>query len=199
MSAPERVLVVGLGNPGRHYRANRHNVGFMLIDRLGADLRVALRITQSNALTGVDVRNAPRLILAKPQTYVNESGRAVASLVRSFKVELSGLLVVFDDMDLPLGSVRMRPLGGSSGHRGMRSVINHLGGTGFPRLRLGIGRPPSGIDPARYVLSEFKPSEGPQLEHALDQGLRCVRQFMQHGIEVAMNECNAEHESDQPA
>lgn len=194
MTAPERVLVVGLGNPGRHYRGNRHNAGFMLIDRLAAALELPLQIAQSNSLIGVDDRHAPRLILAKPQTYVNESGRSVASLVRSFKVELAGLLVVFDEMDLPLGTVRMRPFGGSSGHRGMRSIINHLGATDFPRLRLGIGRPPAGIDPARYVLSDFKRPEQPQFEQALDRAIDCVREFAASGIEMAMNGCNADSE-----
>lgn len=194
MTAPRRMLVVGLGNPGRHYRGNRHNAGFMLLDRLASELKLPLQIAQSNALIGVDDRHTPRLILAKPQTYVNESGRSVASLVRSFKVELPGLLVVFDELDLPLGSVRMRPFGGSSGHRGMRSIINHLGETGFPRLRLGIGRPSSGIDPARYVLSDFKPAEQGRFDQALERAVDCVRQFAANGIEIAMNECNSQSE-----
>lgn len=198
MSAPERVLVVGLGNPGRHYRVNRHNAGFLLIDHLAQELGLKLQTSQSNALIAVDDRHAPRMILAKPQTYVNESGRSVAGLVRSFKLELAGLLLVFDDMDLPLGTLRLRPFGGSSGHRGMRSVINHLGDSGFPRLRIGVGRPPSGIDPARYVLSDFKPEERPLFERSLQQAVDCVRQFTEFGIELAMNQCNANAES-QPA
>lgn len=195
MSGPDRLLVVGLGNPGRHYRGNRHNVGFMFIDAMAKATGLSVQHAQSNALIGLDDRQAPRLILAKPQTYVNESGRAVASLVRSFKVELSDLLVVFDDLDLPLGRIRMRPFGGSSGHRGMRSVINHLGDSGFPRLRIGIGRPPAGIDAARYVLSDFKPPESPELESAFERGVSCVKQAIDAGIEIAMNECNANHES----
>jgi PTH1 family peptidyl-tRNA hydrolase len=195
MSAPRPALVVGLGNPGRHYRTNRHNVGFMLLDRLAAELKLPLKHSQSNALVGWDDKQAPHVILAKPQTYVNESGRSVASLMRAFKVELSGLLVVFDEMDLPLGALRMRPFGGSSGHRGMRSIINHLGDPGFPRLRIGIGRPPPGVDPARYVLSDLRPSEQESFDRAIDLAVTCVREFLESGIEIAMNRCNTGSES----
>lgn len=193
---PERILVIGLGNPGRHYRANRHNAGSMLLDRLADGLKLPLQLAQSNALVAVDDRREPKLILAKPQTYVNESGRSVASLARSFKVDLPGLLVVFDEMDLPLGTLRMRPFGGSSGHRGMRSIINHLGGSGFPRLRVGVGRPPSGIDPARYVLSDFKPAELDELDFALARGVDCIRRFIADGVEAAMTQCNSTRESE---
>lgn len=168
----------------------------MFVDRLAAELKLPVQSSQSNALIAVDDRRDPRLILAKPQTYVNESGRSVGSLVRSFKVELSGLLVVFDEMDLPLGTLRMRPFGGSSGHRGMRSIINHLGQSDFPRLRVGIGRPPPGVDPARYVLSDIKPAEQGQFERALDLAVKCIRRFTEAGIELAMNECNSSNESE---
>jgi PTH1 family peptidyl-tRNA hydrolase len=170
---------------------NRHNAGFMLIDRLLAEYELALDKSQGNALLAVRALESGSLVLAKPQTYVNESGRSVASLMRSFDVELPNLLVAFDDLDLPLGLLRMRPSGGSSGHHGMRSIINHLGDHGFPRLRLGIGRPPGRMDPARFVLADFSADEIVDMEFGFDRAVKCVRQYVAADIQLAMNECNS--------
>lgn len=199
MAEPRNVLIVGLGNPGRHYRSNRHNAGFLLIDRLCAEYRLDLDRSQGNALVAVGEHPAGTLILAKPQTYVNLSGRSIATLLRSFEVQHADLLVCFDDLDLPLGALRMRPSGGSSGHRGMRSIINHLGGQQFPRLRLGIGRPPGRMEAARYVLRDFSPDEMIELEATFARAVDCVRGFVTVGVQRAMNDCNRTNESVDPA
>jgi len=183
-------LIVGLGNPGRQYRNNRHNAGFMLIDRIALEFNLRLETHRSESLVTTGTHAGRQFVLAKPQTYVNETGRAVAGLVRFHRVEPPNLLVAFDDLDLELGSLRMRPFGGSSGHRGMRSLINHLGDQGFPRLRIGIGRPPGRLDPAGYVLSNFDSDELELVSEALDRGLACVRRFLEAGIEKAMTDCN---------
>jgi PTH1 family peptidyl-tRNA hydrolase len=187
-------LIVGLGNPGRHYRMNRHNAGFMLVDRLVAEFQLKLDRSMGNALLAVGESEHGSLVLAKPQTYVNESGRSVAALVRSFEIQQSDLLVAFDDLDLPLGSLRMRSMGGTSGHRGMRSIINHLGDRNFPRLRLGIGRPPGRMDAARYVLGDFSTNELAEMEVTFDRAADCVRKLIEADIQLAMNECNRANE-----
>lgn len=188
-------LIVGLGNPGRHYRNNRHNAGFMLIDRMLEEHELLLDRSQSEALFAVRQEAGGRLILAKPQTYVNESGRAVGSLVKTLGIELGHLLVAFDDLDLPRGTLRMRPLGGSSGHRGVQSIINHLGESGFPRLRIGVGRPPGGTDAARYVLTDFSELESSEMAQVFERASSCIRKFVEAGIQLAMNDCNADNGS----
>ncbi|MFV1860081.1 MAG: aminoacyl-tRNA hydrolase [Anaerolineales bacterium] len=183
-------LIIGLGNPGRHYRGNRHNAGYMLIDYMLEAYGVSLNRSVSEALVAVFEDGIRTVVLAKPQTYVNESGRSVASLVRTFGVELPNLMVAFDELDLELGMLRMRPAGGSSGHRGMRSIINHLGGQEFPRLRIGIGRPPGRRPAADHVLSNFGRGERPILAGVLDRAVSCVQRYLEDGIQSAMTACN---------
>ena len=190
MSEAPLCLIVGLGNPGRQYRNNRHNAGFLLIDRIAREFNLRLETQRFESLVASGTHAGRRFMLAKPQTYVNETGRAVAGLVRFHRVEYPNLLVAFDDLDLELGSLRMRPFGGSSGHRGMRSLINHLGDQGFPRLRIGIGRPPGRLEPAGYVLSNFASDELELVSETLDRALGCVRRFLEAGIEKAMTDCN---------
>ena len=187
-------LIVGLGNPGRHYRGNRHNAGYMLIDHLLDSYGAALNRSVSEALVTVIENEESTVVLAKPQTYVNESGRAVASLVRTFGVELSNVMIAFDELDLDLGVIRMRPAGGSSGHRGMRSIINHLETQDFPRLRIGIGRPPGRQSAADYVLSNFSNSEQELLSGVLERAVLCVQNYIGDGIQLAMTACNRSEE-----
>ncbi len=183
-------IIIGLGNPGRHFRGNRHNAGYILIDYLLEAYDASLNRSVSEALiTEIEI-DQQTVILAKPQTYMNESGRSVASLVRAFKPELSTIMIAFDEIDLELGTLRMRPAGGSSGHRGMRSIINHLGTQEFPRLRIGIGRP-TGIKPAAdYVLSNFSGSEKVIVAEMLNRAVRCIQRFVESGIHNAMTDCN---------
>jgi PTH1 family peptidyl-tRNA hydrolase len=183
-------LIVGLGNPGRQYRLNRHNVGFMVLDHLAGRLDVSFSRLQSKALlTKASIDNA-HLVLAKPQTFMNLSGQAVGSLVRFYKIPLCQLLVIYDDVDLPLGSLRLRPAGGSAGQKGMASIIERLGTEDFPRLRLGIGRPPGRMDAAVYVLQDFTQSEKDSMTFMLDHAADAVITFVKEGLEAAMNKFN---------
>jgi len=185
-------LIVGLGNPGPEYRDNRHNAGFMLVSRLAERLESTFGRLESKALVAKvhyqpQRREPLRLILAKPQTYMNLSGQAVASLVRFYKLPLEHLLVVHDDVDLPFGTLRLRPGGGSGGQKGVESIIQFLGTQEFPRLRMGIGRPPGRMEAADYVLQDFPESEAGFLPAILNQGADAALEFIVYGLENAMN------------
>jgi peptidyl-tRNA hydrolase, PTH1 family len=185
----EKYLIAGLGNPGLRHRSNRHNVGFMLVERLAAVAGINLGRVQQRAVVG-DGRLAGRsVILAKPQTYMNLSGDAVGPLVHYYKIPHANVLVVYDELDLPLGTLRLREKGGAGGHNGMRSIIHHLG-QDFPRLRLGIGRPPGRMNPAAYVLQDFGRDELPVVDVMLDQALQAVETYLQEGIQLAMSRYN---------
>lgn len=191
MSDPAQTfLIVGLGNPGREYRGNRHNVGFMVVDRLAAHLGIAFTRVESRALVTKGVYQDSRLILAKPQTFMNESGSAVGALARFYKVELSHILIAYDDVDLPFGVLRLRPGGGSAGQKGMGSIIERLGGDQFPRLRVGIGRPPGRMDAAAYVLQDFGRDESAELPTILERAVDAVLVYISQGLNLAMNQYN---------
>jgi PTH1 family peptidyl-tRNA hydrolase len=183
-------LIVGLGNPGPRYAANRHNVGFRCLDRLASAHDLAFDKRQKRARVGLGTIYGRRIILARPQTFMNESGRAVAPLARFYQVEMERLLVVYDDLDLPLGTVRLRPEGGTGGHKGMRSITEHLGSQSFSRLRLGIGRPPGRMDPAAYVLQDFSVEDQPLVQDMLERAVTAVETWLREGIEAAMSRHN---------
>jgi PTH1 family peptidyl-tRNA hydrolase len=185
--AVELYLIIGLGNPGPGYAANRHNVGFRCVERLAAAYDLGFDKQQEQARIALGTIHGRRVILVQPQTFMNESGRAVVPLARFYRVPLDRMLVVYDDLDLPLGMVRMRPEGSSGGHRGMRSIIEHLGGQSFPRLRIGIGRPPGQMDPAVYVLQDFSAEEEPLLEETLGRAVAAIDAWLREGIEAAMS------------
>jgi PTH1 family peptidyl-tRNA hydrolase len=149
----ETYLIVGLGNPGREYKDHRHNFGFMLVDRLCVRLNARGMKVQSRAIVISTKHNEQKLILAKPQTYMNLSGQSVQGLLRFYKLPLDHLLVAHDDLDLPFGTIRLRPGGGPGGQKGVGSIIQQLGTQDFPRLRMGIDHPPGRMDPADYVLA----------------------------------------------
>jgi PTH1 family peptidyl-tRNA hydrolase len=186
----EVTLIAGLGNPGPKYAANRHNVGFRCVERLGIALSLTFDKDQKQARVALGDFDGRRVVLAKPQTFMNESGRAIVPLTRFYKVQLECLLVVYDDLDLPLGTVRLRPEGGSGGHKGIRSIIEHLGTRDFPRLRIGIGRPPGRMDPAAYVLQDFSADEESLLEETLERAVAAIETWLRQGIEVAMDRYN---------
>lgn len=185
-------LIVGLGNPGDQYRHTRHNFGFMVIDRLAEKLAVSLKKVKFKALLAETKLDGQALILAKPMTFMNDSGRAVGPLLRFFKVIPDHLLVVHDDLDLPLGSLRLRPTGSSGGQRGVASIIATLGTQDFPRLRLGISRPPGQMDPVAYVLQNFTPAEAELKEMVLNQAADAALTFIREGMQAAMNQYNGE-------
>jgi len=188
----ENTLIVGLGNPGLAYRHNRHNVGFMVADALADKLEIPLKRVKFKAQIGNGKLEDIPIIIAKPLTFMNNSGEAVAPLVRYFKVPLERLLVIHDDMDLPLGTLRMRPSGGSAGHNGMLSIFDKLGTNDIPRLRVGIGRPPGRMDPADYVLQDFPKSDEELLKMVIAQACEAALAFITNGLEKAMNTYNGE-------
>jgi len=183
-------LIVGLGNAGRSYRNNRHNIGFLLLDRLASNLKVTFSRMRSNALTTDSLFESCKVILAKPQSYMNLSGFSVSSLVRFYKVSIENILIVYDDVDLPLGKMRLRPFGGSAGQKGMQSIIKQLGTQDFPRMRLGIGRPPGRMETANYVLQDFNKDDREILEMVLDQAVEAALLFISSGLDDAMNKFN---------
>jgi len=185
-------LLVGLGNPGREYRNNRHNIGFMLMNRLAERLGETFTRVEMKALALKTRYQNQRLILAKPQTYMNLSGQSVGSLMRYYKITPSNLLVAYDDVDLPLGVIRLRPSGGSAGQKGMQSIIERLGSQQFPRLRLGIGRPPGQLQAADYVLQDFSTAEIELLPAILDRAVEALLTFTTEGIDKAMTLYNSQ-------
>jgi PTH1 family peptidyl-tRNA hydrolase len=188
----EPILIVGLGNPGRQYRDTRHNIGFMVVDRLAASLGVAFSRLQFRALT-IDTRyHGRRLILAKPQTYMNESGQSAGSLSRFYKIPLENIVVIHDDVDLPFGVLRLRPGGSSAGQKGVESIISRLGSKEFPRLRMGVGRPPGQKMAAAYVLQEFNREEKADLPMVLDRAVEALQVFVTQGLDAAMNRYNGQ-------
>lgn len=184
-------LIIGLGNPGKKHYNNRHNVGFMILDLLANELGFEFTRRQFKALVTDGSFNGSKLILAKPQTFMNHSGRSVGSLTRFYRIPYSDMLVAYDDLDLPPGTMQLRPAGGSAGHNGMRSIFDNLGTQAFPRLRIGIGRPPGRMDPADYVLQDFNSDDQPLLEIALKRAVDCVRLYIHEGIQAAMTKFNS--------
>ena len=186
----DTYLLIGLGNPGRGYKDNRHNVGFMVIDRLAVRLNARGMKLQSKAIVTSGMYADRKLILAKPQTFMNLSGRAVQGLAHFYKVPLANLMVLSDDLDLPFGTIRIRASGGAGGQRGMGSVIESLGSKEFPRLRIGIGRPPGRMDPAAYVLQDFSREDLKLLSDILTHAEEAVIEFVTGGLNAAMNKFN---------
>jgi PTH1 family peptidyl-tRNA hydrolase len=183
-------LIVGLGNPGRDYKKNRHNIGFMVVDEIARKIGIEFTRMQSNAMVTKGDFIDDKIILAKPYSYMNASGQPVRSLVRFYKIPLENLLVIFDDVDLPLGTIRLRPEGSSSGHKGMNSIIQQLGTQEFNRLRVGIGRPPGKMGTPDYVLHDFKQGEIEELPMILERASDATLSFVAEGIISAMNNYN---------
>lgn len=187
---PDALGIIGLGNPGRSYARTRHNVGFRVIEALAEEAGVSLRSRAFHAKYGIAAFFNRRVYLLKPQTFMNDSGRCVQSFLDSTRLDPPNLLVVCDDLDLPLGKVRLRRSGGHGGHKGLRSVIERIGTSDFPRLRLGIGRPETDIDAVTYVLSPFTKDQQPLMDQALSQAVEAAKTFIASGIEAAMNQFN---------
>ncbi len=188
----QTYLFLGLGNPGREYANNRHNVGFMFIDRLAIRISARGMKLQSKAIVTNGLYEGRKMILAKPQTYMNLSGHAIQSLARFYKIPLVCLLVAHDDLDLPFGTIRLRPGGGPGGQKGVASAIEQLGTEDFTRLRFGIGRPPGRMEPADYVLQDFSGSQAEILGQVLDRGVEAALTFVVEGLDHAMNRFNGE-------
>jgi PTH1 family peptidyl-tRNA hydrolase len=184
------IAIVGLGNPGRRYRGTRHNVGRDVVERVADKLGV--RLADDGWARSARARfGKAAVLLAVPETYMNVSGQAVSDIARRRRVKPADLLVVYDDLDLPLGRLRLRPANGAGGHNGMRSIIDHLGTKAFPRLRVGIGRPPAGVAPEEFVLERFTSEERALIDEAVERAANAVLAVVSDGLEAAMNRINA--------
>jgi len=189
-------LIVGLGNPGRIYAHNRHNAGFRCLNYFARLHSIRFDHRQCRAKVGLAEVRGEKLLLAKPGTFVNLSGNSAACLVRKHGIPLSDLLVIYDDLDLPLGKIRLRQNGGSGGHKGMNSIISALGSEDFPRIRVGIGRPQAEEQSmsedaiVHYVLSDFSPQEEAIIKPVIATVSEALDFFLTHGIEAAMRKFN---------
>lgn len=183
-------LIVGLGNPGARYARNRHNVGFMVLDKLAQAEQAAFTRQRFNAKLCDTQLDGARVLLAKPQTYMNLSGNAVSKIITFYQIPLTHVMVVYDDLDLPLGKIRLRAQGSSGGHHGMESILHALGTNAIPRLRIGIGRPATRQD-VNHVLGNFSPEEQPLLDEVLARAEQALRVWVREGIAKAMNVFNS--------
>lgn len=185
--------IVGLGNPGPEYRDTRHNVGWRVVDLLAQRWRAPKPPRRQRGQKAEVValeRGGERVLLVKPLTYMNDSGVAVQALAEKDGLQPGDALIVYDDLDLPFGRVRVRRGGSAGGHRGVRSLIDRLGTSDFPRVRIGIGRPPPGMDPIDYVLTEFNPDERPAIQEAVERAADALEVILDEGLEAAMNRFN---------
>jgi peptidyl-tRNA hydrolase, PTH1 family len=179
-------LIVGLGNPGKKYERTRHNVGFSVVDRLASRNALNLDQRRDHALLAEWSVDGERVVLAKPQTFMNRSGTAVRNLLDEYHGSSDDLIVVYDDMDLALGRIRLRDHGSAGGHRGILSILEHLAGAAFFRVRVGIGRPPQGVDAADFVLSAFDDQESGNAQRAVERAADAVGSLLQEGPRRAM-------------
>lgn len=185
-----RPLIVGLGNPGAEYEQTRHNIGFVIADDLAARYDVSYKRDRANALLGWGQMGMDRFGIVKPLTYMNRSGSAVQQVMHYYDVAPEDLLVVYDDLNLPLGKLRVREGGSAGGHNGMRDLIQKLGTDAFPRLRVGVGNDFAKGRQAQFVLSPFAKDEQPLVEETRVRAIEAVEAFIREGITVAMNKFN---------
>jgi peptidyl-tRNA hydrolase, PTH1 family len=199
-------LVVGLGNPGREYAGNRHNIGFQVVDLLADRLRASFKKARTGRadvvegrlpgaptglLPGPSAQPGSRVVLAKPRSYMNESGAAVAGLRDFYRTDPAHLVVVHDELDIPFGTLRLKLGGGDNGHNGLKSIRRSLGTGDFHRVRFGIGRPPGRMDPASFVLRDFSTAEREELGFLVDRAADAVESLVQHGLGPTQNDFHA--------
>ena len=182
--------IVGLGNPGDKYRYTRHNAGFMALDYFAAAHNISINKIKHKAVVGEGLIGQEKVVLAKPQTYMNLSGESVLELMNWYKEDISRLIVVYDDVDLPVGRIRIRPEGSSGTHNGMKSIIYLLNTDKFPRVRIGIGKQPDYMDLADYVLGKFQDEEIPLMEEAVKKSALAIEEIIKNGVSSAMNKYN---------
>jgi len=182
--------VIGLGNPGKAYANTRHNVGIRCIDAISHDLGIPLSQRRVSVVLGQGQFGQDDIILVKPRTFMNNSGNALSYLIDRFHTPPEDLIVVYDDMSLPLGTIRLRPSGSSGGHRGIDSIIDSIGGSMFPRVRIGIGRPPFGQGDIGFVLGTFTAEEAPLVQEAVVLARDAAKGIIVNGIDWAMNNYN---------
>lgn len=181
-------LIVGLGNPGVEYSTTRHNIGFLAVDQLSREYAIPLYKNNFQAAYGVGFVAARKTIIAKPLTFMNRSGEAVAALAAYYNITPAHITVIHDDMDISYGQLRIKLRGGSAGHRGIESIEQHTGQSGFTRIRVGIGKPPPSIAPVEYVLQNFSDSETACLKEVIRKTIHCITVLFNDGPQIAMNE-----------
>jgi PTH1 family peptidyl-tRNA hydrolase len=186
-----RFIITGLGNPGKEYARNRHNVGFMFMDRLAEKHGLKFSRMMHKGIVALGDLAGAKVALVKPMTFMNDSGACVGPIAKFYKTPSKEVLAVYDELDLPEGLLRLRGKGGAGGHNGMKSLIARLGSDEFPRLRIGIGRPPGRMAPKDYVLQDFSAGEMAALNEAFDKGIEGVHRWITQGIDNAMNYVNA--------
>ena len=186
----ERYLIVGLGNPGKKYENTRHNIGFWCIDELARRWNISNAKTEKRAITMDGIIRDKRVMLVKPQTYMNASGEAVRGLVDFYRVPVENVIVAYDELDLPLGTLRLRLKGSAGGQKGMKSVISHLNTPEVNRVRIGISRPPGRMDAAAYVLKPFAGDDAITARIAVDRAADAIETWLVEGIEKAMTKHN---------
>jgi PTH1 family peptidyl-tRNA hydrolase len=188
----EPLLVVGLGNPGPRYETTRHNVGFLVADILAERIGSGFKVHKKSGAEVTTGRLGGRsVVLAKPRTYMNESGRHVGPLAKFYSVEPADVVVIHDELDIEFGRIRLKFGGGEGGHNGLRSVASALGTKDFQRVRIGVGRPPGRQDPAAFVLENFNSKERPELGLLLENAADATELLLQHGVEAAQNTVHA--------
>jgi PTH1 family peptidyl-tRNA hydrolase len=192
-------IIVGLGNPGHEYAKTRHNIGWMAVDAFAAKFRLRVDKHEKDAMTGAGRVAGGSVLVAKPLTYMNQSGDAVRLLVNAYSESLDDLIIIYDDIDLPLGKLRIKPNGGPGTHNGMRSIVSALATEKFARLRIGIGGVDSNGRLRDYVLGEIAPDEEEAIKRAFDRAVDALLLFVRGDLKRAMNEFNREDISDEPA
>lgn len=183
-------VVVGLGNPGKQYAHHRHNIGFAVLDAFAKHANIELNKFMHKGIVGIGEWQQKKIVLLKPQTYMNESGQSVVGLLQFYKVPLSQFIVVYDELDLPFGDVRMRKSGGAGGHNGIRSIIQKVDGQDFSRLRIGIGRPPGQMLAKDFVLQNFSKQDNEELPFMLQHAVQGLEKWLMLSIDNAMNWTN---------
>ena len=183
-------IIVGLGNPTREYEGTRHNVGFSVIYNISDDCDIKVDTKKHKAIIGKGILGGEKVILAMPQTYMNLSGESVRELLDYYKCTAEDLIVIYDDISLDLGKLRIRPKGSAGGHNGIKNIISHLGTDTFARIKVGVGEKPSRMDLADYVLSRFNKDEQPIIRESADRARCAVIDIIEHGVDYAMNKYN---------
>ena len=193
-----RYLIVGLGNPGKQYTNTRHNVGWMVVDELARRHGLTFGTKERKSVTADGLIGDKRVLLVKPQTYMNLSGEAVRALIDFYKIDLAQMLVIADHLDIPLGTLRLRTKGGAGGQNGIRSIIQHLGTNVFDRMRFGIGRPPGKMDPTDYVLQVFQGDDAITAQIVIERAADAVETWLSEGMERAMSRYNGQVDGPKP-
>lgn len=184
-------IIVGLGNPGLEYRGTRHNMGFLVIDELAQEYHISVDTKKHKGLIGKGMIGSEKVVLVKPQTYMNLSGECLREVRQFYKVEPEQILVVYDDISLQPGQLRIRKKGSAGGHNGVKSIIAHLGTQEFPRIKVGVGEKPPRMDLADYVLGHYQGEDKRKIEGSVKEAAQAVRMIIEQGADAAMNQFNA--------